>query len=121
MADTCWTTLDGRRIPIRFMTTTHLGNAMTHQMRLRGAVYPPLLEEWTLREKEGIYAKARRFAGRVFGNYYKGSSKYGKAQKAKFQKLNDELVEKNRKYDKEFENMLAQANHDFYDGGLDQG
>lgn len=113
MADACWRTLDGRQIPIRFMTTTHLGNAMTHQVRVRGEVYPPLLEEWTLREKEGIYAKARRFVGRVLGNYYKGSSKYGEAQKKKFQELNDQLVaEKNKRYDEEFLSILAKGNRD---------
>lgn len=143
----CWKTLDGRVIPIRFLTTTHLGNTMTQQNRLRGSVPQALLDEWTKREAEGVTAKARRFIGRVLGNYYKGTAKFGYDQKAKFKKLNDEIVEKNRKYDKEFEDMVAQCNDDCYgcnpqdfedtlvngkskpsveklrcyDGGLDQG
>lgn len=39
MSEIYWTTLDGRKIPIRFMTTTHLGNAMSHQMRICGEIY----------------------------------------------------------------------------------
>lgn len=44
-----WTTLDGRTIPIKYMTTTHLANAMYHCDKQKTPSFkPPLLEEWAL-------------------------------------------------------------------------
>lgn len=70
-----WKTLDGRIIPIKYMTTTHLANSM-HMLFKNNMPYPDLLEEWTLREKEGIWSKIRRGIARWRGNYYKGTPKY---------------------------------------------
>lgn len=71
-----WYTLDGRKIPIKYMTTTHIGNSL-HMLSVTGNTRfkPDLLEEWTLREKEGIFRKARRFIGRIAGRYYSAKSK----------------------------------------------
>lgn len=92
MKERCWKTLDGRVIPIKYMTTTHLSNAMHHSSKLGAtANLDILLPEWHKREKESVWTKATRFFGRVTGNYYKGSTKFGVAQKKKFQELYDEI------------------------------
>lgn len=71
-----WTTLDGRTIPVKYMTTTHLANAMYHcdknaeKIPAMSLYKEGLLVEWDKRQKEGIWPKAKRFMGRVLGRYY---------------------------------------------------
>lgn len=62
---------------------------MTHQNRIFGKVYEPLLEEWERREAEGILPKAYRCFRRVLGNYYKGSAKFTAKKKEQFNQLNE--------------------------------
>ena len=71
-----WHTKDRRRIPIKYMTTMHLANAMYYCDKNNNIKDKNLLlNEWRSREKEGLFKKVLRYFGRIAGGYYRKKCK----------------------------------------------
>lgn len=89
-----WTTLDGRTIPIRDMTTTHIGNAMYYLCKHGYLNYPHLLKEWTLRETESLWRKIKRQIRRAWHGWYKKTPKIQSPfYKPTFEHLTEDILD----------------------------